>query len=100
MSDDEETSYDLVVPFVTCTSKGGPHDDQSYVAGWAMGSLWARLEGTHPSIWEDTILTESVPQADLIAMHFGYGAHFVDGPDGWSFMTLTNDPANLGGEIQ
>lgn len=88
---EEEPGFDLVMPFVTVASKGGPHDDVSYVDGWAMGTLDARLEAqeTNPApIYEDTIRADNVPQADRIAMKHGYTAHFVDGPDGWTFMTL------------
>lgn len=65
--------YEMVMPFVTVTSKGGPHDDEPYTAGWEMGGLYARMEFTvvhYP--FTLTIRSESVPQADLIAMKFGY----------------------------
>lgn len=82
------TDYDLVMPFVTVHSKGGPHDDESYVAGWSMGKLDTLLEHARPAMHEDTIYKDSIPQADIIAMKHGYRSHFVDGPDEWSFMTL------------
>ena len=85
-----EPHYGFVLPFVTCASNGGPHDDESYATGWAMGSLWTCLESTYPPSWQDTIRTDSIPQADLIAMHFGYRAEFTSGPIAeWSMMTLT-----------
>lgn len=39
----EPAEYDLVMPFVTVTSAGGPHDDDAYVAGFEMGALDACL---------------------------------------------------------
>lgn len=48
MSDDEDqsagTEYGLVMPFVTVSSVGGPHDDGAYVAGYEMGALAVRLQ--------------------------------------------------------
>lgn len=82
------SDYDLVMPFITVRSVGGPHDDESYVAGWTMGHLDAVLEHQKPAMHEDTIYADSIPQADIIAMRHGYRSHFVEGPDGWSFMTL------------
>lgn len=69
----EEQKYEMVMPFVTVTSKGGPHEDEPYTAGWEMGGLYGRLEFSavrYP--FTQTIRTDSVPQADLIAMKFGY----------------------------
>lgn len=67
----EFTDYGMVMPFVTVTSKGGPHDDDSYVAGWEMGALDAELK---VSTWPltRTVRTENLPQVDLIAMRYGY----------------------------
>lgn len=102
MSDDTEPEYDLVMPFVTVTSKGGPHEDVAYTAGWSMGALDAFLEHRRPAIHEDTIYADSVPQADRIAMKHGYNASFVEGPDGWSFMTLflpESNPTEANGDL-
>jgi hypothetical protein len=72
MSDEEFTkNYDMVMPFVTVTSKGGPHDDDAYVAGFEMGRLDSELEYTTWPLVR-TIRTENVPQADLIAMRHGF----------------------------
>lgn len=84
----DEPEYDLVMPFVTVASKGGPHEDVAYTAGWCMGALDALLEHRQPAAHEDTIYTDSVPQADRVAMKHGYSATFTEGPDGWSFMEL------------
>jgi len=73
---DEDMPMSLVVPFTVCQSKGGPYEDQSFVAGFQAGELWARLTAfqamggvrTEPQ----NVYTELLPQVDLIAMHFGY----------------------------
>lgn len=73
MSDEEE--YSLLMPFVVVESKDGPFDDGSYTAGFEMGTLYARCETCEmidavPTPF--TIRHENVPQADLIAMRFGF----------------------------
>jgi hypothetical protein len=96
-ADDEQAKYDLVMPFVTVTSNGGPHDDESYVAGWAMGKLAADLEpadnvGKPRAVifmYHDVIRTDCVAQADRIAMKHGYVASFTDLDDGWTDMQLS-----------
>lgn len=76
--DDGEVGYDLVMPFITVASKGGPHDDQAYVAGWEMGKLDEVLR-TEPWPYETTIRTDNVPQAELLAMkHEGQIQHRPD----------------------
>jgi hypothetical protein len=67
--------FSIRLPFVTVTSAGGPHDDDSYVAGWEMGRLAAMLEWVPPTV---TMLTVpmlhrvNLPQADLIGMDNGF----------------------------
>ena len=91
MSDEErDEELELLMPFVTVTSVGGPHDDNSYTAGWEMGSLDARLEYERPAVLELTINSANTPQADLLAMKHGYvGVAGESQVDGWSFLTLT-----------
>jgi hypothetical protein len=75
---DEEPEYGLVMPFVTVASKGGPHDDAAYVAGWEMGALDEVLDladGIAVSV-DRTIRAENREQADLIAMKHGFRAEF------------------------
>jgi hypothetical protein len=87
----EEVEYGLVMPFVTCASKGGPHDDGSYVAGWEMGALDAYLSYHQPSLHVVAIHAENVPQADLIAMKHGYRMELAEDEqvEGWEVATLT-----------
>ena len=85
---DEEPGFGLVMPFLTVASKGGPHDDESYTAGYEMGLLDAKLASgvaTH----DVTIHAVSEAQADLLAMQHGYHSVIGDVADGWVFATFT-----------
>lgn len=91
MSDEEETEIqsELVMPFVTVTSKGGPHEDEAYVAGWEMGQLDTILELVKPEIRHQPVKTANLAQADLIAMRHNYtlktdGVYAVE----WTQITL------------
>lgn len=97
MNDDAQVAYDLVMPFVTVTSKGGPHDDQAYAAGWDCGALdrdlavAAVLSHTPPA---RTMRSESARQVDLIAMRHGYTVQVDDLGDEWSLYVFTRpEPA-------
>lgn len=91
----DPTEYGLVMPFVTVTSVGGPHDDTAYVAGYEMGALDARLElaALARAIPTATnIHTVNQPQADLIAMKHGFTLSFtpIDGHDDWLHVEFAN----------
>ena len=93
MTDHEDQSgYELTMPFVTVTSVGGPHEDAAYAAGYAMGALDAVLtmhKAMHFFPLYGTIETENRPQADLIAMKHGCTASFVESEvEGWLSMTV------------
>jgi hypothetical protein len=97
----EDAEMSLVMPFVTCRSEGGPHDDQSYVCGYEMGKLDATLRnGIGLNYYELTIHTENVPQADLIAMEHGYAmtaTQSTDVPE-WTFAVFRRpEPTPTGG---
>jgi hypothetical protein len=86
--------YGLVMPFVTLNSRGGPHDDQSYVAGWEMGALDMVLgempDSPLPATYNFTIRSDNRPQFELIAMKHGYNAIVAEsGTEGWSYVELT-----------
>jgi hypothetical protein len=78
------------MPFLPVASKGGPWDDDAFVAGYQMGLLDARLELGHlPESL--TIYTGNREQADLIAMRHGYTVVFTQEPDWpeWTHMQVT-----------
>lgn len=64
--------FELVMPFVTTASHGGPHDDDSFVAGWECSRADAILTLLRPAAYEAQVREASVPQMDLIAMKSGY----------------------------
>ena len=68
---EEDAEYDLVMPFVVVASKGGPYDDDAYVAGWEMGGLDEALR-CKPSSHDAMVRTGNAVQADLVAMKHGY----------------------------
>lgn len=75
MTDDDETGWELVMPFVVCASQGGPYDDEAFVAGFELGridrelAIYAALN--HASL-SFQIRTELVPQLELLAMRERY----------------------------
>lgn len=86
-----DASHELVMPFVTVTSKGGPHDDASCCAGFEMGQLDRDLQIARGLVarLERVLQAENQPQADLIAMRRGWTATFTDTDvDGWTHATF------------
>lgn len=71
MSDDEP-DFGLLMPFVVCTSGGGPYEDGPFVAGYRLGLLDGFLEHGRPDVHELMVQSADVPQVDLIAMRHGY----------------------------
>lgn len=106
---DNEASYELEMPFVAVRSRGGPFDDDAFVAGYQMGLLDAELSG---SVFDQgrAISAANREQADLIAMRHGFIAEFHDArelmcdehaaeADDWVCMTVRRavvDPAQRG----
>lgn len=85
MSAEDESPYGLVMPFLPVQSKGGPHDDNAYVAGFQMGRLDGLLNtvaaaGLPLTDWfpegGETLRRDNREQADLIAMRYGFVASF------------------------
>lgn len=89
MSEPEEADYDLVMPFATVASKGGPYDDQSYVAGYEMGHLDYRLADYACQYHEATVRSANTPQADLIAMRHGFAVNVHSDDGEWAMLTFT-----------
>lgn len=63
--------YDLVMPFVVVTSKGGPYDDEAFVAGYRIGAIDAEMRHRALSV-SATCRAPDEPQIDLVAMRHGY----------------------------
>lgn len=88
--------YDLVMPFVSVVSKGGPFDDESYAAGWRMGVLDLNLALINSLMESPAVAVRPVPvhsevirmadlaQADLIAMQYRFAMKTESTPSpGW-----------------
>lgn len=87
---DGAQGYDLVMPFVSVASKGGPYEDNAYCAGWAMGALDARLATLAPVSLSETVRTDDLDQADLVAMSHGYAMQRHESEvEGWTFVEFT-----------
>lgn len=95
MSSDEVGQYAdgngpaMVMPFVTTISHGGPHEDQSYVAGYEMGLLDAGLRDGVGKTFRTTIRTDNLPQADLLGMRYGWMMTKIEttAPE-WTFVSF------------
>lgn len=74
---DHDPHPELVMPFLPVQSRGGPHDDAAYTAGYEMGLLDAQLVLRPEVLPNYPIHTENREQADLIAMRHGYRAEFA-----------------------
>jgi hypothetical protein len=92
----DDPDFELVMPFVACESEGGPYDDDAFVAGVTIGVMleeFSRSEGPGsfatdpPARYLDRQL---VPQADLIAMKYGYKMILgeIDEDSGWQHVTF------------
>ena len=104
MDEDEDAAsqFELVMPFVVVTSKGGPYDDEAFVAGWSCAVIDQALAALAPwrATFQRTVRTAVVPQVDLIAMKHEYALMHDDEDadrerdDGWSTITLS--PMDVG----
>lgn len=86
----EDESFEMVMPLVTVTSRGGPHEDSAYACGWEMGALDAELTHRRPQVLELTIHTVNSTQADLIGMKHGYQSTVSARDHEWSLLVLTH----------
>lgn len=94
---DPESEWGLVMPFVVCASKGGPYDDDSFVAGYEAGRLSVLLESLATCGGSGALFivrTGLLPQYDLMAMRYGFilVSAPCPGADGWSAVTFTHQP--------
>lgn len=91
-----EEEYELVMPFKTVQSEGGPHEDNAYAAGWMMGSLDQKLKLGEREMQLTVIQKENWPQLDLILMKHGYTFRILEkDPDlftDWDEILLIPNP--------
>lgn len=92
----DEPEMELVMPFVTVASSGGPHDDAAYVAGSEVAQIDVELrvaQVVNAVPCPRYVRTDNVPQLDLVAMRHGFEVVFTpwdEHPDEWCRMDLTN----------
>ena len=93
-----EHDFEPVVPFVVVESKGGPYDDQSFVAGYAMGEIDAKLAVANslglPRVDLPIVRRALLPQLELHGMRYDYPVLIdISGPpndpEEWCAVALT-----------
>ncbi len=96
MTDDDETEYALVMPFVVVKSQGGPYDDDAFTAGWQASQidrvLSAAVEIGASALAPISVPPALLPQLDLIAMKHGYQATsepWAEAPEHWALVTFS-----------
>lgn len=71
----QKAERSLVLPFVTAESRGGPHDDDSYTAGFECGILWSALgiaASTNATPNPGIFKRANLAQIELMAMNYGF----------------------------
>lgn len=65
-----------MLPFVVCRSRGGPYDDESFVAGFQCGEIDRALSVAYlvraQQVRFPTVYARLLPQLDLVAMRHLY----------------------------
>lgn len=93
----EPEGYELVVPFIVCTSVGGPFDDDAFVAGFQAGQVNQALKvasAANANEVQFTVNTELVKQLELIGMSHGFpylDAATSDEAPTWTFVTFRTE---------
>lgn len=90
------TEYSLVMPFILCTSEGGPYDDEAFVAGYECGWLDSHLETCKSLLATPDsryVHTNVLRQLDLICMShsFRLTKGQVDDSGEWTWVTFTKE---------
>lgn len=67
----DEGGYELVMPFVSCISQGGPYEDEAFVAGFQVGGVDALLAAGMTPPPGQPYYRSLLPQLDLVAMRHG-----------------------------
>lgn len=96
MDQPENDSYGLVYPFVVCASKGGPYDDEAFVAGVTLGQIDRSLEVAAVAgadRLQFTVNTGLVKQLELCGMARGFPVMTATATDypTWTFVTFQRE---------
>ena len=94
----ESGEWGLVMPFIACTSNGGPFDDEAFVAGWQAGRINQELEVATQAVREARFCVNSqlVKQLDLVGMRHGFPvveAEVWDEAPDWTYVTFRREAA-------
>jgi len=91
-----DAHLNLLIPFVVCTSKDGPYDDEAFAAGFACGEIHQALNqaactGRVTALRFPIVRAALLRQLDLIAMHHGFAMSAETDPDypQWSQVMFT-----------
>ncbi len=93
-----EDGYGLVMPFVACSSQGGPFDDESFVVGFQAGSIDKALAVAREATATEAVFcvnSKLVKQLELIGMKNGFPVFeaevWEEAPD-WTYVTFRIAP--------
>lgn len=70
--DDAADGMTLEMPFLPVQSKGGPHDDAAFAAGWMCGQFYYGMRNGGVSVIDQWVTPDLLQQLDLIAMKYGW----------------------------
>ena len=85
----DDREYELVMPFVSVSSKGGPYSDESFTAGFQAGEISGKLSERVILATTFLIYSELISQVDLIAMRYGYSMEVLHREDPWAQVGVT-----------
>lgn len=101
MSNPDETTFGLEMPFIICASQQGPYADEPFAAGWTCGELYTELAacrqlGARPH--GRYVPPEILPQVDLIAMKHGFTVHrdAERNTPAWAYIEFQEPPCACG----
>jgi hypothetical protein len=76
VTEEHEHALEMVLPFVVVKSKGGPYDDDAFVAGYQCGLIDKQLEiaaaTNAQGVLEPIVRRALLPQLELHGMRHGF----------------------------
>jgi len=90
--EEEEPTFELLVPFTCVESEGGPYNDKAFAAGWQLGAAWQLLQ-QHKDVWTESVLLfypDLAHQVDLMAMQFGFMTSVVGESEDFIHVLIMN----------
>lgn len=87
--DRDHDDFNLVLPFVSVESVGGPYHDSSFTAGFQVGEICGELKTRNIVATTYLILSPLHVQADLIGMKYGYKSDILHDDGEWTQIGFT-----------